>query len=395
MSNTAPFLTHPAFQDAIADIQSLGLKVSPYPSADAIPYAVIGGRSNARWWLLPLENRQVTSSGLALFQPILTSARWIKRAVVLLSKLGMGWLWAKPQLYISGQSVLASYFNSNDLSYAYFTGTDSPHRKIAVQIMNKQGAIKGFAKVSRNPEVKKFINHEAKILQQLATLDIKTAYLPAVLYIGEQHGASVLLTDTLKTPNTPTVSKLKPQHLAFLQELAQKTVTPQPPSQTIEVLHKRYTSVASQLTAAWCTRLEHALTLLNHHTHQLLSPTLIHGDFTPWNTFFVDQQLYVFDWEYAEFNYPTTNDFIHFLLAQPDSNQLTAELKLQKLVTALAKDFAVTQSQQAILLVALYLTSHTLQYVERNVVSGQSATAWDSANSTAELLDLTLALHDR
>jgi len=42
--------------------------------------------------------------------------------------------------------------------------------------------------------------------------------------------------------------------------------------------------------------------------------SLSHGDFTPWNTFFVDGKLYVFDWEYASYDYPRAYDFFHFFL---------------------------------------------------------------------------------
>ena len=46
-------------------------------------------------------------------------------------------------------------------------------------------------------------------------------------------------------------------------------------------------------------------------------PVLSHGHFTPWNTFFVDGRLYVFDWEYAERSNPAGYDLIHFLLSLP------------------------------------------------------------------------------
>ncbi len=81
-------LSHPVFREAITDIESLGVRVTTEPIAGSIPYAIVGGRSNARWWLLPLTNRKVTISGLALFQPILTSAKLMKHGVTTLSRLG-------------------------------------------------------------------------------------------------------------------------------------------------------------------------------------------------------------------------------------------------------------------------------------------------------------------
>jgi thiamine kinase-like enzyme len=40
--------------------------------------------------------------------------------------------------------------------------------------------------------------------------------------------------------------------------------------------------------------------------------SVYHGDFTPWNMFFEQGKLFVFDWEYAQMTYPPHLDSFHF-----------------------------------------------------------------------------------
>jgi len=216
------FLLHPVFKDAMADIATLGVHVHQHPTAGAKPYAVVGGRSNARWWLIPLENRRVAASGLALFQPLLAGARALKSAASLLSVVGLSRLWARHTVFITGEAALPGV-RSDGLSFAYFTGTDSPHRKVAVQIMDGRGRLKGFAKLTRNPQVRELLMHEAATLEHVNGLGLQSAHVPKVLFAGNLGDSTLLVTDTLKTPRTAATTQFTAAHRAFLKELASKT----------------------------------------------------------------------------------------------------------------------------------------------------------------------------
>jgi hypothetical protein len=127
------------FRAALAEIESLDVQVSDRQIPGSTAYAIVGGRSNARWWLIPLKNRQVATSGLAMFQPILASAKLIKQTALALSRVGLQSMWASPALYLAGTPSIAQHFGNDARSFAYFTGTDSPHRKLAVQAMDVAG----------------------------------------------------------------------------------------------------------------------------------------------------------------------------------------------------------------------------------------------------------------
>lgn len=384
---------HSVFREAIADIESLGVRVTDYAVTGAIPYTIVGGRSNARWWLIPLQNRHVTASGLALFQPILTSARLMKWAAATLSKCGLGGIWAKPKLYISGTPSIGKFCGNRTLSYAYFTGTESPHRKVAVQVMDMDGRLIGFAKVSRNPLVRPLLQHEAATLSRIGALGLDSAVVPNVLFCGEENGASLLVTDTLKTPHTKTTTALLPIHAVFLRELADKTVAPSQAQAVpyVRPFADRLAKIQGRVSTEWQKRLQFAIDHVGAVPESHLLPaTQIHGDFTPWNTFIVDKKLYVFDWEYADAQAPASNDLIHFMRAQPRAKRQTAAVQLASIKRALKKTYGIARDDVAASHLLIYLTSHTLRYIERCTPQPGMIVTWDGAHENAALIDAVL-----
>lgn len=380
---------HPVFKEAIADIESLGVCVSSEASPHSKLYAVIGGRSNARWWLIPLENSKLTESGLALFQPLLASARYMKTAASILSAIGLSRLWVKHRVYISGESLLAGYFQSAEsLSYAYFTGTDSPHRKVAVQIMDDRGNIKGFAKLTRNPRVRALLEHEASTLGRIQGLGLESAYIPNVLFYGNVSNSTLLVTDTLKTPRTPSMAKFSVVHRAFIEELSRKTVLSQPVSVSdiAKDFRTRFLGIRPYLEKTWCYRLDKAINVLEKETEIQMYCCLNHGDFTPWNTFLVNDRLYVFDWEYADIH-PIGSDLIHFILAMPDANLKSSAEKINLVIRKLLEANCVNCPQLARTILIVYLCGHALYYIERKLINENDVILWDGAARIASLID--------
>jgi hypothetical protein len=385
--------THAVFKEAIADIESLGVRVTAHRAPGAKPYAIVGGRSNARWWLIPLHNGRVAASGLALFQPLLVSARYMKTVVVGLSLMGLSRLWARQRVYISGEPALGCYFpGTQSPVYAYFTGTDSPHRKLAVQIMDANGLIKGFAKVSRNPVVQPLLSYEAVTLNHLRTLDLKTAHIPTVLFSEEQDGVSILVTDTLKTTRT-TSSSLNKAHLAFLAEMASKTADPSRDGNDglVTEMRRRYAAVGERLPSVWQRRIEQCIDYIGQCRPALEHGVLSHGDFTPWNTFFVDGRLYVFDWEYADHIYPAGYDLIHFMLSMPQTNHQPAVETLKQVFKTLGEAQCACSNNAAKTIFMTYLCGHTLHYIGRVPVGSSKVNTWDGAEKIAALLDALMA----
>lgn len=381
---------HPVFLEAIGDIESLGVKVTTQPIPGAAPYAVVGGRSNARWWLIPLETGRQAASGLAMFQPLLPSARAIKATTVFLCRIGLSRLWARNIVYITGEPALAKYFPGNQgLSFAYFTGTDSPHRKIAVQIMDQLGNLKGFAKFSRNPAVCRLIEHESAILNQLQHLNLQTAHIPNVLYSGRHGGGTLLITDTLKTSKTRSTTNFSATHQAFLEEIKQKTTTIQQPpiGQIAKDFRQRFNCISDSLNHVWRQRLDQAINTLEAQADLLLPTSLCHGDFTPWNTFVTNGRLYVFDWEYAEPALPASNDLIHFALNEPATRSQPACIKIEAVIACLSQHWTGFRKQTFPALLTIYLLTDNLRHIERLPKANKPIQTWDGSEDAAAIID--------
>lgn len=409
MTNT---LSHPVFRAALAEIESLGVRVSDKPIPGATPYAIVGGRSNARWWLIPLTNRQVATSGLAMFQPILASAKLIKQAVLALSRVGLQSMWARPALYLAGSPGIARHFGNDARSFAYFTGTDSPHRKLAVQAMDESGRLMGFAKVTRNPLVSPLLQHEADMLGLVNGLGLTTAKVPKVIFSGEERGSHALVTDTLRTPSSVTSVDLQPAHVAFLKELANKAANPAVGGASAGAgkargapgesgnesasFSCRVRRVEPRLSREWATRLVKAIERLAGEGPQAeVTGSLAHGDFTPWNTFFVGDELYVFDWEYAQPNGSVVSDLIHFVLASPRLQRRSAGERVNEVQARLQTVFGIASPEDADSHLLRYLVAHTLRYVERSEHQPGPIEVWDGMRQSAELIDLIIGRRGR
>lgn len=386
-------LSHAVFRSAVSEIECQGIRITEVPTIGALPYAVIGGRSNARWWLVPLHDRRAAASGLAMFQPLVATARLMKAAAVTMSLLGLARVWARRRVYIAGEPSLGTYFGRRELRYAWFTGTDSPHRKVAVQIMDSAGQLLGFAKVSSNPAVIALLQHEAAMLRRIKGLGLSTVHIPAVLYAGAQEGCSVLVTDTLKSTFTRSTTRFGDSHRRFLQEFwsfgAAGTRTAEQIATALEI---RVSGVRSKLDADWQTRLRIALSNLRSYGGLPIRVGLTHGDFTPWNTFHASGRLYVFDWEYAEEKGPLASDLFHFVLNEPKIRTQPAAKKLQALRAALNQPWIAEPAMAFEPLVIAYGVSQVLRQLER-LAHGRCR--WDGEVEQAALFDALVKARKR
>lgn len=373
----------------MAELHSIRIKKATSLQIEHESYAIIKGRSNPRMWFVPLANSRVTMSGLALFQPLLFSAKLIKFASIVLSSIGLSRLWARNIVNLSTECSLAQFFPSiRNPVYAFFTGTEGPHRKMTVQIMDERGRIAGFAKLSTNPAVEELLHHEAAMLDAVSMLTLQSANIPSLLYIGPNNGATLLVTDTLKTPWSHSITRFTKYHQEFLQELADKTrqaslvVT-----QIAKELAERLAVLESKLNQEWRLRLHSALEQLTMLGDVDLPGCMSHGDFTPWNTFMAKGKLYVFDWEYAETLAPQPNDLIRFLLNQPRVRNGSPIKKLTYLRNEMRTSSMALAHRAADAAIIIYLLGQVLRQLERIPEETDIIVNWDGMSEQAALLD--------
>lgn len=383
---------HPTFLQARAELSALGFVLTEAESPGTSPYTVVGGRSNARWWLFPLESGGLFRSGLALFQPVSRSARLLKNAAGLASHLGLGSLAFRATVHVAvGPGPVQAAFPGVALRYAFFTGTDTPHRKIAVQVMGEDGAVLGYLKAGRSAGARTLLDAEAARLREVAALQLAKAETPRVLAQGRAGEVGYLLTDGFKTRAARTALTLEPAHLAFLVELRERSV--EPGTAGSDWLLPRWRStldgISSHLTLEWRNRLQRAFASVAR-LGVLPDRHLAHGDFTPWNCYLERAKLHVFDWEYASRNAPPAYDLAHFALAAQRGRNASAILRgavgvIERYLAPVAPDLDPSASG-AVLTACLCETA--LRYAERSPVDATCFSGWSEEALAARLLDM-------
>lgn len=373
---------HLAFTEALNDLSALGISEDVRHGS---PFGLIRARSNARWWIVPLESSRHAASGLDLFQPASASAKVIKAAARISCQLGLQRQVFRKKLHLSGAEELAASFPTGASTCAIFTGTDGPHRKTTLQFIGKNGAIIGYGKLSRSATIIPWLENEAHFLDTIASTQLTSVETPRVKEFRKQSGVVLLLTDSKKNAGFGTPLKLGNAHAEFLNELASKMSGGDWKSYIGNLRH-RFEEVKTVLGEIWRQRLLKLLDLLA--TGPDLPLTLAHGDFTPWNSF-QGEKLYVFDWEYAG-KRARGYDAAHFTfatmpLAEPDAIWQAAT----SAITNIHRELSPLDTQQALL---AYLCDHTLFYAHRETAGLHRIDNWDGAERMAKTIDLGLEI---
>lgn len=338
--------------------------------------AILPSLKNPRW-LIPFKNKELFISSLALYQPSLKRVKILKKLTVLAAKSGLSNLAIRDRVYFHrNDDFIKKIFGRNDLYYAIFTGTEGTHRKVTVQVMDGKGTILGYIKTSGNEDVDELLRNEAEILGDLSRLELKSGLFPKIIYRGEIKGTNVLILDTLKSVNSRSSSKLSDKHVDFLSELFQKTarILKYKESGFAMGLQQRLRDLENKTLEIGKLKdtYEKALDFVERNMGDEEMPFgLCHRDFTPWNTFFHNGLLYVFDWEYAKRDYPPLLDIFHFII---QDGILVRHLKPEGLLKRILKNGKWLSTYSSLVgikeslvmpLLICYLLDISLLYIER------------------------------
>ncbi len=340
--------------------------------------AILPSIKNPRW-IIPLKNKDLFTSSLALYQPSLTKAKLLKKMAILAAKGGLVNAAIKKRVYLQrNDESIKKIFNRDDLHYAFFTGTEGSHRKITVQVMGEEGTILGYIKVSDNEHIDRLLRNEAEILGDLMRLEIRNGLFPKVIYQGQVNNVNILVLDTLKSVHSKFSSNLSDAHIDFMSEIFVKTskVVKYRESKFAKGLSKRLSDLEiKKLRNLEDERLIELGRIKDFIENKIGDEKLpfgfCHRDFTPWNTFFHKGKLYVFDWEYAEREYPPLIDIFHFIVQDgilvrhlKPEGLLKRVLKNEKMLSKYSRLVGI-KDELSMPLLLCYLLDISLLYIER------------------------------
>lgn len=281
------------------------------------PCGMIPDSRNLRW-IIPLANKNLIISSLAMYQPSILKAKLSKQLIIYLTKFGLSDLVIKDKIYLRrNDDEIKKILQREDLHYAIFTGTEGCHRKVTIQVMDGNGIILAYIKVSDSEDINKLLKNEAESLEYLSQFSIKNGLYPKVLYHGKIGDVNALILNTIKNSNSKFSSKLSNDHVVFLIEIFLKTskVIRFKESKFSVGLQGRMEALDSYLPDVWKQKYGKVFGYLRKNIGEETLPLgLCHRDFTPWNTFFHNDKIYVFDWEYAQREYSPLIDILHFIV---------------------------------------------------------------------------------
>jgi thiamine kinase-like enzyme len=202
-----------------------------------------------------------------------------------------------------------------DVQLSIFFGTPSVHQKPTIQI-SKGEKLLGYCKVTKNNNVIAIFRNEKDILSYLNVKQVTNC--PICLGLESVRDSYIFVQNTAKTINSKYCDRLTPMHVNFLKQLAEKT---------FQVLLYKNTDFKKNID-----QLELTLDILGKEQKLIILKSIervhkyygtkevqfcvAHRDFTPWNTYITGNELFVFDFEYAQKTYPPYIDMFHFFTQQ-------------------------------------------------------------------------------
>lgn len=272
--------------------------------------------ADAKIWFIP---RKGTSAGLELYQPSGWKGKIVKRLLPLFSRMPF----ILKLLHIDVVNIdiplevrkeIEQVFGIKDFLFSVFMGTPCVHQKVTIQVFTKEGDILGYCKLTDNYEVWNNFQKEYRLLNELRNKGLNG--IPEGLSCKEyKTGEYLFLQSTIKTPHSKYPHEWGDIHDQFMKELQDKTCQQMAFEQTD--FYRQIILLEERLD--WLEKLRpnigNAIKYINTlFQGKEISVSAYHADFTPWNMFMENGQLFVFDWEYALMTCPSGLDRYHFFV---------------------------------------------------------------------------------
>lgn len=289
------------------------------------------GNSDGKYWIMPARNMR---TAMNLYQPSGSKGKMVKSLLPCLHRLPP----VRKAIHATTMhcclkseicGLLCEIFGTNDIEFAIFEGTPSVHQKITMQISCK-GKILGYCKLSENNDIKVLFEKESDILTRLAECGVKN--IPQALHCGTlKSGMHIFVQSTAKSVSSRVIHEWSDLHEDFLAQLHDKT------KQRITFEESDYYSTLLSLEKHmdWLPDNIGKETIANaiaaikqEYCGREVEFSAYHGDFTPWNMFVENDQLFVFDFEYSAMSYPPGLDRYHYFTQVTlfEKNQNTEKL---------------------------------------------------------------------
>lgn len=275
--------------------------------------------SDGKIWLMPRKN---IKTAFELYQPSSFKGKLLKNFFPYLKDLSIVRSKLKIKEVLNPLSseiypIFEKIFGVTRPDISIFLGTPSVHQKTTIQIF-KGNHILGYAKISEKKDIVDLFQKENELLSDLSSLGLKN--IPKPLFLDQtKEGASLFIQDTTKTTSSKSPAEWTVHHENFINDLHKKSLTKINFRQSdlflsLEYLKDNLYRLPAEMPLALLKKTVNDI--LEEYSCEDVVFSVYHADFTPWNMFFNDEGLYVFDWEYSSRFYPYGLDKYHFHIQQ-------------------------------------------------------------------------------
>lgn len=290
-------------------------------SGDGYGRVLIG---DGRGYLIPRISRRAAAAATDLYNAQRAGPRVAKACLKAALRVGIAQMLlptvsltrSQDSLSHGGPGDILGYlkgiWGQSDLTFAISLGTPGVHRKPVIQVLTRNGEVLGYAKVGWNDLTNALVQNEVEILSKLGERETGLR-VPEVLHSGEWQERFVCVLSGHNSAADQAPSKMGLEYLQVLEELAS--------------LHTRWRSLeesphwhglADRVACVRSSYYRHLLARGMDYVRRVLGQRLLpfhlrHGDLAPWNAQRVDGRLFLFDWEYADWEAIPGYDLFHFM----------------------------------------------------------------------------------
>lgn len=288
-------------------------------------YIALPSKKNCRW-IVP-TNPILAKKSWDLYLPYSFTGRAFKSVMKYLSAWGLLKLFKfnKLNLELSDESeglrkCIADVFECDDFVLALSTGTPGPFRKITAIVIASDGRVLGFAKIGETPLAIERIKNEARVLKLLVNSyqlsggreQVAGIRYPECMYEGEVGKAYVMIQTPPPFVGKSGDSKFNEDYAEVLNILIKNTIAKK------KFMESEFYKNLKQGIETYPLSYRDILTKGLQYLEQSVGDkeitfALSHGDFAPWNMIWEGKEVFLFDWEFAEFEVPFGHDIVDFL----------------------------------------------------------------------------------
>ncbi len=262
-------------------------------------------------WVMP---ECAVEGAMDMYQPVSRAGKCLKKTVVKKHKtpifaMGSKVKSVKCSLESKVRAQLEEMLGISDFYVASYMGdtTTDQNEKVVLQIYN-DNEIFAFVKVTDNSKVVEAFEREAKAINDLRNLGIEN--IPRVLGLKEIDGLTYFAQSNDKPMGQEVRLDFNEQVIQNIDKLAAKTKVSMSYgesefSRSVEMLKSKLSIFDKEQQSI----LEEAI----RQAEGASDFAFAHGDYTPWNAYYLKDEMYMFDMEYCSFSMPAYMDVFHYL----------------------------------------------------------------------------------